>query len=180
MRPGCRQEALKSSHSREGLRIQIWTCWSRWWSSGRRTGRWSDLPSSLESPLLRPTQGTSSTLGAKEDIFSWVKKWTKTHLNALFVEALYDLPLVLRDDARFLHVAKCGESLLHLHVEVSLTFRQEQESLVKCALEQSRVKDVEKNQKNCLVENRHCVLAMAQERRTSTAAHRHRVRLFLK
>ena len=41
-------------------------------------------------------------------------------------------------------MAKCGESLLHLHVEVSLTFRQEQESLVKCALEQSRVKDVEK------------------------------------
>ena len=75
---------------------------------------------------------------------SWEKKWTKTHLNALFVQALYDLPLVLRDDACFLHVAKCGESLLHLHVEVSLTFRQEQESLVKCALEQSRVKDVKK------------------------------------
>ena len=39
---------------------------------------------------------------------------TQTHLNALFIEALYDLPLVLGDDARFLHVAKCGESLLHL------------------------------------------------------------------
>ena len=76
---------------------------------------------------------------------SWEKKWTKTHLNALFVQALYDLPLVLRDDARFLHVAKCGESLLHLHVEASLTFRQEQESLLKCALEQSRVKDVKKS-----------------------------------
>ena len=39
---------------------------------------------------------------------------TKTHLDALFIEALYDLPLVLGDDAGFLHVAKCGESLLHL------------------------------------------------------------------
>ena len=42
-RPGCRREVLRSSHSREGLRIRIWTCWSRWWWSGRRTGRWSDL-----------------------------------------------------------------------------------------------------------------------------------------
>ena len=73
-RPGCRREVLKSSHSREGLHIRIWTCWSRWWWSGKQTGRWSDLPSLLGSPLLPPTQGTSSTLGAKEDTFRWVKK----------------------------------------------------------------------------------------------------------
>ena len=47
---------------------------------------------------------------------------TKTHLDALFIEALYDLPFVLGDDARFLHVAKCGESLLYLHEEDSSTF----------------------------------------------------------
>ena len=73
-RPGCRPEVLKSSHSREGLHIRIWTCWSRWWWSGKRTGHWSDLPSLLGSPLLPPTQGTSSTLGAKEATFRWVKK----------------------------------------------------------------------------------------------------------
>ena len=52
-----------------------------------------------------------------QSFWEWIRG-TKTHLNAFFVEAFDDLPLVLGDNPRFLHVAQCGKSLLHLHVEV--------------------------------------------------------------
>ena len=103
-----------------------------------------------------------------DKVTMWRGFCTRTYLNALFVETLNYFPLVLSDDTGLLHVAEGGEPFLHLSRWAKVRIY----SHWSFAPEQSGVDDVSKRSSKELrvVENWHCVLAMARERRTSKAA----------